>query len=107
MIVMDTVVSFARVRRFSPLTPRLQRIEEASPACPPKLLVKEESGENSAPSKEMPMKDDQTTAQLYNDYQLKVRKIMEEFFKQIRELRKLSDGKKVEEIKKGMGNVNK
>ena len=51
--------------------------------------------------------NDQTTAQLYADYQFKVRKIMEDFFKQIRELRKLSDGKKVEEIRKGMGNVNK
>ena len=75
----------------------------ASPACPPKHLVKEESGENSAPSKEMPMKDDQKTAQQYNDYQHKVRKIMEDFFKDIRELRKLSDEKKVEEIR----NVNK
>ena len=49
------------------------------------------------------MKDDQTTAQLYNDYQLKVKKIMEDFFRQVRELRKLSDEKKVEEIR----NVNK
>ena len=51
--------------------------------------------------------NDQTTAQLYSGYQFKVRKIMEDFFKQIKELRKLSDGKKVEEIRKGMGNVNK
>ena len=47
--------------------------------------------------------NDQTTAQQYNDYQHKVRKIMEDFFKDIRELRKLSDEKKVEEIR----NVNK
>lgn len=47
--------------------------------------------------------NDQTTAQLYNNYQLKVRKIMEDFFRQVRELRKLSDKKKVEEIR----NANK
>lgn len=51
--------------------------------------------------------NDQATAQLFNSYQLKVRKVMEKFLKQVRELRKLSDEKKVEEIRRKVGNANK